>query len=146
MSMAAGPSSPPLFDPFAPGFTDDPYPQYALLREQAPVYEHPLGVWLLTRYEEVSWLLRAGLSVEDRNVADSPLRQLTEATYGEGMPRVGGLSMLDRDPPDHTRLRRLVSKAFTPRAVAALRPLARQCVHMWLSVPCAARIWPDGHL
>jgi cytochrome P450 len=122
MSMTAGPSSPPLFDPFAPGFTDDPYPQYALLREQAPVYEHPLGFWLLTRYEGVSWLLRAGLSVEDRNVADSPLRRLTEATYGEGTPRVGGLSMLDRDPPDHTRLRRLVSKAFTPRAVAALRP------------------------
>jgi cytochrome P450 len=46
---------PPLFDPFAPGFTDDPYPQYAALRAAAPVYHHPFGFWLLTCYDEVSW-------------------------------------------------------------------------------------------
>jgi cytochrome P450 len=113
----------PLFDPFAPGFTDDPYPQYADLRAQAPVYQHPLGFWLLTRYDDVSWLLRAaGLSVEDRNVAEGPLTQLREQLRGGEPEPVTGLSMLDRDPPDHTRLRRLVSKAFTPRAVQALRP------------------------
>ena len=50
----------PLFDPFAPGFTDDPYRQYAALRSEAPLYEHPLGFWLLTRYDDVSWLLRPG--------------------------------------------------------------------------------------
>jgi cytochrome P450 len=112
----------PLFDPFAPGFTDDPYPQYAMLRAEAPVYLHPFGFWLLTRYEDVSWLLHASLSVEDSNIADGPFRQLREqlATGQDtGMDR---RSMLDRDPPDHTRLRRLVSKAFTPRAVEALRP------------------------
>jgi cytochrome P450 len=115
---------PPLFDPFAPGFTDDPYPQYATVREQAPVYQHPFGFWLLTSYEDVSWLLRSpGLSVEDDNVAgDSLLRQVREEVYGDGAPRASALSMLDRDPPDHTRLRRLVSKAFTPRAIEALRP------------------------
>jgi cytochrome P450 len=114
---------PPLFDPFAPGFTDDPYPQYAAMREQAPVYQHPFGFWLLTSYGDVSWLLRApGLSVEDGNVAtDSLLRQLREEVYGDA-PRASALSMLDRDPPDHTRLRKLVSKAFTPRAIQALRP------------------------
>jgi len=113
----------PLFDPFAPGFTDDPYPQYAVMRAQAPVYQHPFGFWLLTGYDEVSWLLRAGLSVEDDNVAaDSLLRQMREAMYGDETPRASARSMLDRDPPDHTRLRRLVSKAFTPRAIQALRP------------------------
>ncbi len=112
----------PLFDPFAPGFTDDPYPQYAALRAQAPVYQHPFGFWLLTRYEDVSWLLRAGLSVDDRNVADGPFRQLRDQMYGDQLPGADRLSMLDRDPPDHTRLRRLVSKAFTPRAIQALRP------------------------
>ena len=111
----------PLFDPFAPGFTDDPYPQYAVMRADAPVYEHPFGFWLLTRYDDVSWLLRAGLSVEDRNVADGPFRQLRDQMYGDQVP-TADKSMLDRDPPDHTRLRRLVSKAFTPRAVEALRP------------------------
>jgi cytochrome P450 len=115
---------PPLFDPFAPGFADDPYPQYATMRAQAPVYLHPLGFWLLTGYDDVSWLLRApGLSVEDDNVAaDSLLRQLREDAYGDGAPRASSLSMLDRDPPDHTRLRKLVSKAFTPRAIEELRP------------------------
>jgi cytochrome P450 len=113
---------PPLFDPFAPGFTDDPYPQYAALRAAAPVYQHPLGFWLLSCYDEVSWLLRAGLSVEDRNIAASPLLELREQMYGEEAARPRGVSMLDRDPPDHTRLRRLVSKAFTPRAVQALGP------------------------
>ncbi len=118
----------PLFDPFAPGFTDDPYPQYATLRAEAPVYQHPLGFWLLTRYDDVSWLLRAGMSVEDRNVADSPMQQLREQLYGDDLSRSGGLSMLDRDPPDHTRMRRLVSKAFTPRAVEALRPRIAELV------------------
>jgi cytochrome P450 len=114
----------PLFDPFAPGFTDDPYPQYSAVRASAPVYQHPFGFWLLTGYEDVFWLLRAGLSVEDRNVrSDSPLHQLRQEVFGEdGSVPVGGLSMLDRDPPDHTRLRKLVSKAFTPRSIEALRP------------------------
>jgi cytochrome P450 len=113
---------PPLFDPFAPGFTDDPYLQYAALRAAAPVYQHPLGFWLLTCYDDVSRLLRAGLSVEDRNIAASPLLEVREQMYGEAAARPRGVSMLDRDPPDHTRLRLLVSKAFTPRAVQALRP------------------------
>ena len=121
----------PLFDPFAPGFTDDPYPQYAVMRAQAPVYAHPFGFWLLTGYDEVSWLLRAGLSVEDGNVAaDSLLRQMRDQMYGaaDESPRASALSMLDRDPPDHTRLRRLVSKAFTPRAIQALRPRITELV------------------
>ena len=129
---------PPLFDPFAPGFTDDPYPQYAVMRAQAPVYQHPFGFWLLTRYEEVSWLLRAGLSVEDGNVAsDSLLRQLREDVYGDGAPRASALSMLDRDPPDHTRLRKLVSKAFTPRAIEALRPRITELVDSMLDAVAA---------
>jgi len=111
---------PPLFNPFAPGFTDDPYPQYATLRAEAPVYRSPLGFWLLSRYEDVSSLLRSGLSVENGNITDRQLLDLREQVRVE-IPR-RGVSMLDRDPPDHTRLRRLVSKAFTPRAVEALRP------------------------
>ncbi len=120
---------PPLFDPFAPGFTDDPYPQYAVMRAKAPVYAHPFGFWLLTGYDEVSWLLRAGLSVEDDNLAaDSMLRQMRAELFGGAESPRAALSMLDRDPPDHTRLRRLVSKAFTPRAIQALRPRITELV------------------
>jgi cytochrome P450 len=113
---------PPVFDPFAPGFTDDPYPQYAALRAGAPAGRHPLGFWLLTRYEDVAALLRANMSVEDANITDRGLLELREQMFGEELEGSRVRSMLDRDPPDHTRLRRLVSKAFTPRAVEALRP------------------------
>ena len=120
---------PPLFDPFAPGFTDNPYPHYAVMRAQAPVYQHPFGFWLLTGYDEVSWLLRAGLSVEVDNLAsDSLFRQMREETFGTTEKLRAAISMLDRDPPDHTRLRRLVSKAFTPRAIQALRPKITELV------------------
>jgi cytochrome P450 len=127
--MSEADVAPPLFDPFAPGFTDDPYPHYATVRDAAPVYQHPFGFWLLTRYEDVAWLLRAGMSVEDRNVADSPMMQYRDEIFGRtGAEPPSALSMLDRDPPDHTRLRRLVSKAFTPRAIEALRPRITELV------------------
>jgi cytochrome P450 len=131
----------PLFDPFAPGFTDNPYPQYAQVRAGAPVYQHPFGFWLLTGYQEVSWLLRAtGLSVEDQNMAAGPLQEMRRATYGEeaSVP-VDGRSMLDRDPPDHTRLRKLVSKAFTPRAIQALRPRITELVDGMLDAMAGQR-------
>lgn len=139
------PTTPPLFDPFVPGFTDDPYPQYAALRDQAPVYAHPMGFWLLTRYQDVSWLLRAGLSVEDRHVApDTVFAQVRSQVYGAEVPEgqqrhVPVRSMLDRDPPDHTRLRTLVSKAFTPRAVRELRPRVTELVDDLL-----AELWQAG--
>jgi cytochrome P450 len=117
-------SNDPQFNPFAPGFAENPYPHYAVLREHAPVYRHPIGFWVLSRYDDVSRLLRGNLSVEAGHLApDSPLAESREAAYGERQPRrTRAPSMLDRDPPDHTRLRKLVSKAFTPRAVEALRP------------------------
>jgi cytochrome P450 len=57
-----------IFNPFTPGFTEDPYPHYSALREADPV-QHPGGFWLLTRYDDVAALLRAtGLSVESREM------------------------------------------------------------------------------
>src|SRR5260370_12247666 len=95
---------------------------------------------MLTRYDDVCWRLRADLSGEDRNVAaDSLLRQLREEVYGNELPRAEAQSMLDRDPPDHTRLRRLVSKAFTPRAIEALRPRITELVDGMLDQMAQAR-------
>lgn len=117
-----------VFNPFAPGFVDDPYPHYEQLRAAAPVHEHPLGFWMLSHYEDVAALLRSGNSVEESNAGPSPIRDMYEAAAGDRGRRGGGLSMLDQDPPDHTRLRRLVSKAFTPRAIGALEPRVTELV------------------
>ncbi|HEV2782208.1 MAG TPA: cytochrome P450 [Actinophytocola sp.] len=111
-----------LLDPFEPGFTDDPYPQYKRLRDADSVHEHPFGFWIMTRHEDVSALLRSGLSVEDRNLAPGPIRDQYQAMSGNQELTILNTSMLDRDPPDHTRLRSLVAKVFTPRSVAALEP------------------------
>ncbi|MFF8675961.1 cytochrome P450 [Streptomyces sp. NPDC015242] len=115
---------PPLFDPFAQGFTDDPYPQYARIRQSAPVHEHPLGFWVVSTDDDVSTLLRSGASVELRNVTGPETRRQDQTAHAALQP-TDSMSMLDRDPPDHTRLRRLVQKAFTPRAISALEPRIR---------------------
>ncbi|WP_394850990.1 cytochrome P450 [Pendulispora brunnea] len=120
--MAMSDTIPPMFDPFEPGFFDDPYPQYRLLRDEDPVHEHPmLRLWFLTRYEDVSAVLRAGLSVEARSLTTGDVFEQSEALSGT-RALVDNHSMLERDPPDHTRLRSLVAKVFTRRAVAALEP------------------------
>ncbi|WP_027944062.1 cytochrome P450 [Amycolatopsis taiwanensis] len=111
-----------LFNPFVPGFFEDPYPQYKMLRDNDPVQNHPLGFWFVSRFDDVSTLLKAGLSVEVANLAPGPFNQQIEYFGTEGNAGALNLSMLDRDPPDHTRLRSLVTKVFTRRAVAALEP------------------------
>lgn len=115
-----------LFDPFAPGFVADPYPHYQRLRDKDPVHEHPLGYWYVSRYDDVAALLRANLSVEIRHVD-----QRIGAPEDDQDRMSGGalsLSMLDRDPPDHTRLRGLVTKVFTPKAIASLEPKVTKLV------------------
>jgi len=110
------------FNPMDPEFLADPYPTYHRLRVEDPVHHSPLGFWVLTRYEDVSSVLR------DPRFIKEPLAALVAARFGAEVPRGVGLSMLDRDPPDHTRLRGLVSKAFTPRVVEGLRPRIQQIV------------------
>jgi cytochrome P450 len=125
----------PLFNPFAPGYTDNPYPEYSRLRSGDPVYEHPFGFWMLSRHADVSALLRSANSVDYRNSAeDSTARLQADALLEAAAPELAdtldayGMSMLDRDPPDHTRLRGLVAKVFTPRSVAALEPYVTELV------------------
>jgi cytochrome P450 len=92
-----------FLNPFEEGFFDNPYRQYRRLREKAPVHQSPIGPWSLLGYEECARLIRdPSLSVEDRNAT------------------VGPRDILNMDPPDHTRIRRLLSKAFTPRRIEEL--------------------------
>jgi cytochrome P450 len=119
------------FQPFSKEFTDDPYPHYAELRAAVPVERHELGFWALWRHADVTEMLRARLSVEESNITSiGPLRAVYDEIYREAnRGRRGDVaSMLDRDPPDHTRLRRLVSRAFTPRTIETLIPVVESLV------------------
>jgi len=115
-----------VFNPTVEGFFENPYPHYREVRDLEPVQEHPFGFWFVSHYDDVTQLLRAGLSVQDSNLAEGPLLDQYRAIGGER--NAVSLSMLDRDPPDHTRLRSLVTKVFTPRAVAALEPMVAELV------------------
>ena len=127
------------YNPFQPGFTDDPYPHLREMRHADPVHQSVLGVWLLFRYDDVFRLLRdPSMSVEDAKATPTGLMQLVRDTMGE-VADMGNSTMLNRDPPDHSRLRRLVSKAFTPRMVEQLRPRVEQLVEE--SLDGAGRDW-----
>ena len=108
--------APPQFNPLDPAFIADPYPFYHRLREAAPVFKTPQGFWLLSRYDDVALALR------DRRFGKDFAGNI-ERRYGPGRmsePAIANLAltMLVLDPPDHTRLRSLVTKAFTARRVA----------------------------
>lgn len=107
------------YNPFLPEVQDDPYPTYRALRETEPVHRSPfLDLWFLTRYDDIDGLLRDRRFTSDRTLWNSL----------PGMDEGYVPSMVSVDPPDHTRLRRLVSKAFTPAVVARIRPWAREVV------------------
>jgi cytochrome P450 len=121
---------PPMLNPFEPGFFDNPYAQYQVVREQDPVHLSPIGAWALFRYEDVHRVLRdPHLSVEERHstLTPPPLPPDLQALAASREER-GNHTMLNLDPPDHHRLRRLVSKVFTPRMIEGLRPRVQQLV------------------
>ncbi|MER5944838.1 cytochrome P450 [Streptomyces sp. NPDC001904] len=111
-------------------FATDPYPAYAWLREHSPVHRTtlPSGVeaWLVTRYAD------ARQALADQRLSKNPVHHADDAQGKSktGIPgeRSAGLMthLLNIDPPDHTRLRRLVSKAFTPRRVAEFAPRVQE--------------------
>ncbi|QTE02943.1 cytochrome P450 family protein [Streptomyces cyanogenus] len=117
-------SEQPVLLPYGdPTFLADPFPLYRQLREDGPVRRAViaggLDAWLVTRYEDgLAALSDPRLSSDVRDAADPRLIELLPAFERESMTS----NMLRSDPPDHTRLRRLVSKAFTARRVAELRP------------------------
>ena len=114
------------FNPSMPEFRANPYPIYQLLRTAMPVFQTPIGVWLISRYEDGELILR------DKRFATIDLKRIGEAgnlppnevldTARETM----GLTMLFMDPPRHGRIRGLVSKAFSPRMIESLRPRIQQ--------------------
>lgn len=117
-----------LWDPFDPAFRANPYPYYDRLRVEAPVYHVPGGSFVLTRYADVFATLRSNRVSRDVE-ANAIIDENDERAMRRRQRRRGGAkTILNLDPPDHTRLRRLVSKAFTPRAIEALRPRIEKMV------------------
>jgi cytochrome P450 len=120
----AGPAGIVAPDLASPAFKANPYPFYARLRAEAPVWSATLRdrrtAWLVTRYEDVAGVLKDDTFAKDKlNAMDSEQRAKTPWVPGFLKPLER--NMLDLDDPDHVRLRALVSKAFTPRLIERLR-------------------------
>lgn len=128
IASATPPSTSAAHDPWAganpldPDFRRDPHPYLARLRASDPVHLTPIGIWRLTRYADVERLLRDvpnGVRMADGGtLTPNPVT-------ADGGP---GEFMLQQDPPNHTRLRKLVSRAFTPSAIARMRGHVQEIV------------------
>ena len=110
-------------NPFGPHMIADPYPTYARLRETGPVVADPPGVWVASRYADVQRVLR------DPRFGRESFGMAVERVFGAG-PVSESFSrwILFMNPPDHSRIRSLVGKAFTPRASERLRESIQRIV------------------
>ena len=116
------------FNPFTPEAQADPYPLYRSLREADPVHHSELmDLWVLTRHEDVSFVLKDDRFSADRRKSTNLLVAQARKMQEEG-PFAQANTMLSADPPEHTRLRGLVSKAFTPRRIEEMRPHIQEIV------------------
>jgi cytochrome P450 len=116
----------PLFwNPFDPAVREDPYPTYRRLREAARIHRNPLGMSILTRHADCVAVLR------DRRMSSDQTRpEIRQELLAKGFPdrEPAARPFLFMDPPEHTRMRSLVSKAFNARVVESLRPRIQELV------------------
>src|SRR4051795_2857022 len=137
--LAQAANSEPLFNPLSPDYIRDPYPSYRRLRTTDPMHLTPFGAYVASRHAEASLVLR------DKRFGKDFVER-TKRRYGpdimqEPIFRSMQHWMLQQDPPDHTRLRGLVVKAFTARRVEDMRPRIQQIVDQTLD-----RIAGQGHM
>ena len=129
----------PLFNPLAPEFIRDPYPHYARLRATDPMHLTAFGSFVASRHAEASLVLRDKRFGKD--FAERTIRRYGPKSLEEPVFRSMSHWMLQKDPPDHARLRGLVVKAFTARRVEDMRPRIQQVVDETLD-----RIIPQGRM
>jgi len=120
------------FRPDAPEFLADPYPVYRRLREEDPVHWSPrLKAWVLTRYDDVRQVLL------DREISSDRMRPFFATLPGPEAARIADIVrylstwMVFRDPPEHTRLRRLTARVFHVQSMHAMRPVVEELA-TWL--------------
>jgi cytochrome P450 len=130
-----------LADEFQPFDVGEPFAFYQRARSEATVFYSPeLDYWIVPRYEDVLAILHDPATFSSEN-AQSPFRPrppAVERILGSGLSAKSGL--LGHNPPDHTRLRSFVNRAFTPRRVAVLEPQIRE-----IAVRMIERMAPRGH-
>ncbi len=125
--MATTTSRPVVYDPYSYEIHEDPYPTYARLREEAPLYHNEeLGFWALSRHADVMDGFR-----DHERLSSSHGVSLDPAASGPNAWRT--MSFLAMDPPMHGRMRGLVSKGFTPRRVAELEPHIREIARGYIA-------------
>jgi cytochrome P450 len=121
------------YDPFSPAAWEDPYPAYRWLRDEMPVHHvAERDLWVLSRFEDV----QAAVSDPARFSSEKGI-SLAPIPFGDAIPP----NLLTLDPPRHDQLRRLVSRAFTPRTVADLEPRVREVTNELLD-----ELVVDGHM
>lgn len=130
--MSATDTEPVFFNPLEPGYAESPHGHLAEMREGDPVHKSLIDNWILFAYDDVFRLLRdPALSVDDANADmtnSERIEMFTKIAAELGTELQPNTSILNVDPPDHTRLRKLVSKAFTPGSIEALRPGIQEMV------------------
>ena len=116
------------YNPLSASTVQDPYPAYAALRSRSPVHRsRVMNAWLFTRHADVDTILR-----DHRRFGNDPRKGTLSSPQSARLPPPDEFTMLLLDPPDHTRLRSLVNKAFTSRAVNALEPRIRSVMNSLL--------------
>ncbi len=122
-------TEPLAFNPFDPGFRADPYPTYRRLLVEDPVHKTPFGMLVVSRYRDCVAILRDHRSGSDASKSNMYQAFMAGRDPEEVFGALAGMRpFLFMDPPDHTRLRSLVQKAFTPRTVENLRARIEQWV------------------
>jgi cytochrome P450 len=138
-TLQAAPAAEPLFNPMSPEVIANPYPHYHRLRETDPVHRSPLGFFVASRHADVAHILRDKRFGKD--FVGRMTRRFGPQALEEPVYRSMSHWMLQLDPPDHTRLRGLVVKAFTARRVEDMRPRIQQIVDQALD-----RVAPQGRM
>ncbi|MCY3671610.1 MAG: cytochrome P450, partial [Alphaproteobacteria bacterium] len=123
------------YNPLSARMAQDPYPVYAAMRQRSPVHRSRLAnAWLFSRHADADAILR-----DHRRFASDPRKGRLTRRQQAMLPPAEEFTMLTLDPPDHTRLRALVNKAFTSRAIDALEAQIRATAAALLDEVDAAR-------
>ena len=122
---------PVVFDPYSDDYFDSPFETYRRMRDEAPLYySEKYDFWALTRYDDVSAAIR---DHETFSSAKGVTLDIVKAAAAGQPDSATGKIIISLDPPEHERMRKLVNRVFTPRAVTALESLVRETIDRYVN-------------